>query len=92
MSFDKNDIPFKEEEIITLEFDDNTSLDCIILGIFETNDREYIALAPEKIEGDVYIYRYQHVSNDEFELAEIFNDDEFASVAKVFNSLMEGVA
>lgn len=91
MSLDKNDIPFKEEEIITLEFDDNTSLDCIILGIFESEGREYIALAPEKIEGDVYIYRYQHVSN-EFELAEIFNDDEFASVAKVFNSLMESVA
>lgn len=92
MTLDKNDIPFKEEEIITLEFDDNTSADCIILGVFETDGREYIALTPEKIEGDVYIYKYQQVSNDEFELAEIFNDDEFASVAKVFNSLMEGVA
>ena len=34
----------EEEDIITLEFDDDTAVDCYVLGTFELNDKEYIAL------------------------------------------------
>ena len=37
----------EEEDIITLEFDDDTAVDCYVLGTFELNDKEYIALEPE---------------------------------------------
>ena len=37
----------EEEDIITLEFDDDTAVDCYVMGTFEFDGKEYIALAPE---------------------------------------------
>ena len=44
----------EEEDIITLEFDDDTAVDCYVMGTFELNGKEYIALAPEDGTDDVY--------------------------------------
>ena len=55
----------EEEDIITLEFDDDTAVDCYVLGTFELNDKEYIALEPEDGTDDVYIYGYKQISDDE---------------------------
>ena len=32
----------EEEDVITLEFDDDTAVDCYVMGTFELNDKEYI--------------------------------------------------
>ena len=49
-----------EEDIITLTLDDNTDLQCYVIGIFPAGEYEYIALDP--IDNDDYqealVYRY----------------------------------
>ena len=79
----------KEEDIITLEFDDDTAVDCYVMGTFELNDKEYIALAPEDGTDDVYIYGYKQVSDDEFEILEIESEEEFDAAAAEFDAIME---
>ena len=49
-----------EEMLITLEMEDGTEEECIVLEIFEVNGRDYIALLPsaeaEKEDANVYFY------------------------------------
>ena len=61
----------EEADIITLEFDDGEEIACEIMGVFECNGKEYIALIPEDGSDDVYIYGYKEVEDDEFELVDI---------------------
>ena len=78
----------EEEDIITLEFDDDTAVDCFVLGTFELNDKEYIALEPQDDTGDVYIYGYKQISDDEFEIIEIESEEEFDAAAAEFDAIM----
>lgn len=78
----------EEEDIITLEFDDDTAVDCYVMGIFELNDKEYIALAPDDGTDDVYIYGYKQMSDDEFEILEIESEEEFDAAAAEFDAIM----
>ena len=78
----------EEEDIITLEFDDDTAVDCYVLGTFELNDKEYIALEPEDGTDDVYIYGYKQISDDEFEITEIESEEEFDAAAAEFDAIM----
>ena len=89
MSDELNNILEEEEEdIITLEFDDNTAVDCYIIGVFEANGKEYIALQPDDGTDDVYIYGYRDNDDDTFELIEIDDDAEFSSAVEEFDLLM----
>lgn len=72
--------------IIHLTLDDDTELDCNVLGIFEVEDDEYIALLPEG-EEEVLIYKYIELDNDEFDLLPIVDEDEFDVVAEAFELL-----
>ena len=88
---DKNYDPALEEEaeFITLEFEDGTEVEAEIMGIFEVDGKEYIALIPDDDSDDVYIYGYKEVSEEEFELIDIEDDDEFDRVVKVFEELTD---
>lgn len=79
----------EEEDIITLEFDDDTAVDCTIMGTFEANGKEYIALQPMDDTEDVYIYGYKEIGDEEFELIDIIDDEEFDAAAAVFDEIME---
>ena len=72
--------------IIHLTLDDDTELDCDVLGIFEVEDEEYIALLPEG-EEEVLIYRFVELDNDDFYLLPIEDEDEFETVAEAFEVL-----
>lgn len=76
-------------EIITLEFDDNTELECEIFGVFDFEGKEYIALIPQDDSDDVYIYGYKEMGDDEFELIDIEDDAEFERVVAEFDKIME---
>ena len=77
-------------DIITLEFDDGKEVECEILGVFDVDDKEYIALIPEDDSDEVYIYGYvENEDDDEFELLDIDDNDEFDKVVKVFEALVE---
>ncbi len=86
---DKIEEMMEDLEIITLEFDDNTELECEIFGVFDFEGKEYIALIPQDDSDDVYIYGYKEMGDDEFELIDIEDDAEFERVVAEFDKIME---
>jgi hypothetical protein len=89
---DNNSKPQTDDsEFITLEFDDGMSIECEIMGVFDFENKEYIALIPDDGSDDVYIYGYKEVSDDEFELIDIVDDDEFERVIEEFEQLTDNV-
>lgn len=77
-----------DTDFITLEYDDGAELECEILGVFEAEGKEYIALVPQDGSDDVYIYGYKEVGEEEFELIDIEDDAEFEKAVAVFDDLM----
>ena len=79
MAEDKN--TFEEDvesaEFITLEYEDGTSERCEVLGVFDVEEKQYVALAPEEDETSVYLYGYNE------------DDEEFAAVSEMYESLMD---
>ena len=79
----------EEADFITLEFDDGVEVECEIMGVFDYDGKEYIALIPNDNTDDVYIYGYKEIGDDEFELVDIEDDDEFEKVVAEFDKIME---
>ena len=78
----------EEADIITLEFEDGVELECEIMGVFDHAGKDYIALIPLDDFDDVYIYGYQEVGEDEFELIDIEDEALFESVVAEFDAIM----
>ena len=78
---------YSDDQIITLEFDDGESFDCGIMGIFDVEGQDYIAL--EALDGseEVYLYGYRP-TEDDFDLLDI-DEETFEKVAAEFESLMD---
>ena len=75
----------EEYDMMHLVLNDDTEVDCYVLGIFDVGEREYIALVPEDSE-DVLIYRYAEDEEGPV-LDSIEEDDEYEEVGKVFDEL-----
>lgn len=78
----------EEADFITLEFDDGKAVECEIMGVFECEGKEYIALIPDDGTDDVYIYGYKEIGEDEFELVDIEDDAEFEKAVAEFDKLV----
>ena len=76
-----------DAEYITLQFDDREDIECEILGIFDFEEKEYIALLPQDGSDDVYIYEYKEIDDEEFDLIDIEDDALFERVAAEFELL-----
>lgn len=87
MAENKNN-PQEEADIITLEFDDGVELECEIMGVFDCDGKDYIALIPLDDSDDVYIYGYNEVGDDEFELVDIEDEKLFEHVVQEFEAIM----
>ncbi|MEY8368979.1 DUF1292 domain-containing protein [Anaerovoracaceae bacterium 42-11] len=87
MAENKNNMQ-DEADIITLEFDDGVELECEIMGIFDHAGKDYIALIPLDDSDDVYLYGYNEVGEDEFELVDIEDEELFNSVVQEFDAIM----
>lgn len=87
MAENKNNMQ-DEADIITLEFDDGVELECEIMGIFDHAGKDYIALIPLDDSDDVYLYGYNEVGDDEFELVDIEDEELFNSVVQEFDAIM----
>ena len=85
---DEKNIEVEETEVITLEFDDGGEVECEIMGVFDLNGKEYIALIPDDGTDDVYIYGYEEVGDDEFELNDIEDDADFEAAVAEFDKIM----
>lgn len=87
MAEDKN--MAAEADIITLEFEGGEEIECEIMGIFDYDGKDYIALIPQDDSDDVYIYGYEEVGEDSFDLKDIDDDELFEKVVEEFDSIME---
>lgn len=85
----ENDAAAEDENYITLTFDDGTEETCLEIGIFEVEGKEYMALQPENEEEFPYLFLYKESGEDEFELADIEDDDEFDKVTEAFLSFVD---
>ena len=77
----------EDADFITLEFENGEEVECEIMGIFDVEDKEYIALLPDDGTDDVYLYGYKEINDEEFELVDIEDDDEFEKVSAAFSEL-----
>ena len=84
----KRDYVDEDVDIITLEFDDGGEVECEIMGVFDCEGKEYIALIPHDDSDDVYIYGYKESGDDEFELVDIEDDAEFEKAVAEFDKIM----
>ena len=89
MAQDKKAPEIEEADFITLEFDDGVEVECEIMGVFDFEGKEYIALIPNDDTDDVYISGYKEIGEDEFELVDIEDDAEFEKVVAEFDKIME---
>ena len=90
MAYQKKNPEMEEDvEIITLEFDEGEEVECEIMGVFDFNGKEYIALIPDDGTDDVYIYGYKEIGEEEFEIVDIEDDAEFEAVAAEFDKIMD---
>ena len=93
MAHDHNhDHEHEEVEVITLTLEDNSELECAVIGIFPFEEKEYIALMP--LDGDdidedasVLLYEYNEIGDDDLELVFIEDEEYFNKVADEFESL-----
>ena len=85
----KNPEMEEDVEIITLEFDEGEEVECEIMGVFDFNGKEYIALIPDDGTDDVYIYGYKEIGEEEFEIVDIEDDAEYEAVAAEFDKIMD---
>ena len=86
---DKN-VGQEEVDVITLEFEEGEPVDCEIMGVFDVDGKDYIALIPDDDSDDVWIYGYKEVDDEgSFELEDIEDEELFEKVANEFDSIME---
>ena len=85
---EKEILEVEEPDFITLEFDDGEDVECEIMGVFDVDGKEYIALIPEDGSDDVYLYGYKEVGEDEFELEDIEDDAIFEKVVAEFDKIV----
>lgn len=83
-----HDHDHEEADFITLEFDDGVEVECEIMGVFDCDGKEYIALIPDDGSDDVYIYGYKEVGDEEFELIDIEDDEEFEKAVAEFDKIV----
>lgn len=71
-----------EVELLRLVLDDETEMDCYVLGVYEVKGKNYIALLPTE-EEQVLLYEYNE-TEDGIELINIEDDAVFEEVARAF--------
>lgn len=74
-------------EFIYLTFEDDVEVECKVLGVFEVEDKEYIALLPED-EDEILLYEFKD-SEEEFDLIPIEDEKELDLVSDAYYELFE---
>ena len=78
-----------EETMVSLTFSDGYEVDCFVVGVFDCEGKDYMALAPDDGSDYVYIYEYKQVDDENFTLHEIIGDDLWRKVAEEFGSIFD---
>lgn len=90
---------FLEEDdsdiLVTLSLDDDSTVECRILTIFELEEQNYIVLLPldengnDNDEGEVFLYRYFEDDDGNPSLENIEDDEEYEAVSDRFDELLD---
>ena len=82
-----------DEMYVTLELEDNSEVECVVVTIFEAGGKEYIALLPtegeQSEEGEVFLYRYSEDADGNPSLDSIESDEEYEIVADAFDEWLD---
>ena len=82
-----------DDVIITLELDDGSEIECVVLARFPLLERQYVALLPtDKLddeEAEVFLYRFAEDEDGEVILDNIEDDDEFDAVADRYDEILD---
>lgn len=85
----------EEEVLVTLELEDGSSVECVVLTLFEVRGKEYAALMPKDEEDEedpeVVFYRYVEDENEEGLLESIEDDEEYEIVEDAFDELLDTI-
>ncbi len=88
-----NELGFDEELIITLEFEDGETEECLGLLVFPFEEKQYIVMIPvsqaDDDDADLYLYRYEEDDNGEAIISEIEDDDEYERAIAAFDAFCE---
>lgn len=81
---------------VTLTLDDDSTVECMIVGIFDAGEKEYIALLPldengQNSDGEVYLYRYTVSPQGTPELENIESDEEYEIASEAFDELLDSM-
>lgn len=83
-----------EEIVVTLPFEDGTSMDCGVFSYFEVNHKQYFALLPLKGEKELdysksfMLYEVEEDEEGNPVVMYIENDAEYAVAAQYFSDLL----
>lgn len=83
-----------DEPKVSMTLEDGTELECDVIAIYPVDDREYIALLPDKVipgyeENEVFLYRYRELADDDVELTPIEDEEEYEAAADAFDELLD---
>lgn len=73
---------------VVIEFDDETSVECEILGTFDANGKEYVALIAQDGSDEILLYGVKE-DGDDLELIDIEDEEEFQRAAEVLDTLLD---
>ena len=75
---------------IQLLADDGSAIEqeCMIIGVFDVEGQDYIALAPTDDNETVLIYGYTQVDDEQFQLADIEDEATYMKVVAEFNAII----
>jgi uncharacterized protein YrzB (UPF0473 family) len=95
---EKNKIQAGEYEapVITLTLEDDSELDCAVIAVFDVEgytEYQYAALLPvdqiDSEDGELFLYRYRELSDDEVDVQNIEDDAEFEAVSERFDAILD---
>jgi hypothetical protein len=90
----ENELEEMEIDTVTLTLDDDSTIECEVVTIFDAGGKSYIALLPldedgENKEREVYLYRFVEKDGEEPDLENIEDDDEYERVADAFDEWLD---
>ncbi len=90
--FNLDDYDGGNHDTMTLTLDDGTDLVCNVLKIFSVNDKQYVALLPQKTDdaSDIFLYRFiPGKTDDDIDIQNIDDDDEFDAASDAFDEWLD---
>ena len=85
-----------DDVTVTLTLDDDSTIECGIVGIFDADNREYIALLPldengQNADGEVFLYRYLVDASGNPQLENIESNEEYEAASDAFDELLDSM-